>query len=76
MNIQKAVTTTLKNAYDQTIVIRQCNEPTQQSLKIYNALNFKSKPFSRKKFVVPPDKILKIKARYRARFDGLSCNVG
>jgi transposase len=63
MNTQKAVTTTLKNEYDQTIVIRQCSEPTQQSLKIYNALNFKAKPFSRKKSVVPPDKIFKIETQ-------------
>ena len=53
MNTQKAVTTTLENQYEQTIIIRQCSEPNQQVKTIYDALNYKYKPFSRKKFVVP-----------------------
>ncbi len=59
MNTQKAVTTTMVNQYNQTVVIRQCSEPTVENSKIYTALNFKSKPFTRKKFVVPPDEIKK-----------------
>jgi len=54
MNTQKMVTTTMKNQYDQTIIIRQCSEPSERVSSIYKALNYKSKPFSRKKFVVPP----------------------
>jgi Transposase DDE domain len=61
MNTQKAVTTTMVNEYNQTIVIRQCSEPSEGNNKIYTALNFKPKPFTRKKFVVPPDKIEKNK---------------
>jgi hypothetical protein len=57
MNTQKAITTTMVNEYNQTIVIRQCSEPSEGNNKIYLALNFKPKPFTRKKFVVPPDKI-------------------
>lgn len=53
MNTQKAVSTTLENQYEQTIIIRQCSEPSQQVKTIYDALNYKYKPFSRKKFVVP-----------------------
>ncbi|MEO5894051.1 MAG: hypothetical protein ABIQ31_27590, partial [Ferruginibacter sp.] len=53
MNTQKIVTTTMENAYDQQIIIRQCSEPTDEVNKIYTALNYKSKPFTRKKSVVP-----------------------
>ena len=54
MNTQKIVTTTMDNDYDQQIVIRQCSEPTEQVSKIYTALKYKHKPFTRKKSVVPP----------------------
>jgi hypothetical protein len=54
MNTQKMVTTTMVNNYGQTIKIRQCSEPKQEVEAIYNALNYKHKPFARKKFVVPP----------------------
>jgi len=53
MNTQKIVTTTMNNEYDQQIVIRQCSEPTEEVTKIYTALQYKSKPFTRKKSVVP-----------------------
>ena len=54
MNTQKTVTTTMNNEYDQQIIIRQCSEPTEEVSKIYTALQYKPKPFSRKKSVVPP----------------------
>jgi hypothetical protein len=53
MNTQKIVTTTMENEYDQQIIIRQCSEPAQEVIKIYTALQYKSKPFTRKKSVVP-----------------------
>ncbi len=53
MNTQKIVTTTMDNEYDQQIIIRQCSEPTEDATKIYTALKYKSKPFTRKKSVVP-----------------------
>ncbi len=55
MNTQKMVTTTMINQYDQKILIRQCSEPNPSVQVIFNALNFKQKPFSRKKYVVPPE---------------------
>jgi Transposase DDE domain len=61
MNSQKIVTTTMENAYDQQIIIRQCSEPSDQVNNIYSALNYKSKPFSRKKSVVPLPEIKKSK---------------
>ncbi len=53
MNTQKIVTTTMENEYDQQIIIRQCSEPNDDVTKIYTALQYKSKPFARKKSVVP-----------------------
>jgi Transposase DDE domain len=53
MNTQKIVTTTMENEYDQQIIIRQCSEPAQEVTKIYTALQYKSKPFTRRKSVVP-----------------------
>jgi len=54
MNTQKTVTTTMVNKYGQTIKIPQCSEPRPEVETIYNALNYKHKPFTRKKFVAPP----------------------
>ncbi len=53
MSTQKIVTTTMDNEYDQQIIIRQCSEPTDGVTKIYTALRYKLKPFTRKKSVVP-----------------------
>lgn len=60
MNTQKLVTTTMQNQYKQTIVIRQCSEPTKQVQQIYSALNYKQRPFARKKSVVTPTQILSV----------------
>jgi hypothetical protein len=59
MNTQKMVTTTMNNEYDQQIIIRQCSEPTDEVNKIYTALQYKPKPFTRKKSVVPLPEIKK-----------------
>jgi molybdopterin converting factor small subunit len=53
MSTQKIVTTTMDNEYDQQIIIRQCSEPTDAVTKIYTVLQYKLKPFTRKKSVVP-----------------------
>lgn len=55
MNSQKLVTTTMQNQYRQTITIRQCSEPTQEVSNIYEALKYKTRPYARKKSVVPTD---------------------
>ena len=49
----------MENAYDQQIIIRQCSEPTEEVTKIYQALKYKPKPFTRKKSVVPLAEIKK-----------------
>ena len=58
MNTQKLVTTKMQNQYNQSIVIRQCSEPNKQVQQIYQALNYKQRPFARKKSVVTPAQIL------------------
>lgn len=68
MNTQKVVTTTLNNHYDQQIIIRQCSEPTEQASKIYTALHYQPKPFTRKKSVVPLTEIQKAKTLANQEF--------
>lgn len=48
MNTQKLVTTTMVTQYDEEIIIRQCSEPTPEVAKIYGALKYKLRPFTRK----------------------------
>jgi hypothetical protein len=52
MNTQKAVTTTAQNNCEQIIKIRRCSEPNEKVKTIYQALNYKSEPFKKKKVVV------------------------
>jgi len=54
MNTQKCVTTSVENSQAETVSIRQCTEPTQKAIQIYNLMNFKTVPFYRKKSVVIP----------------------
>jgi hypothetical protein len=68
MNTQKIVTTTMTDEYDRQIIIRQCSEPTEEVKTIYTALNFKPKPFARKKSVVPPNQFKKNETQQQPRF--------
>ncbi|MDR2147948.1 MAG: hypothetical protein LBE91_15960 [Tannerella sp.] len=52
LNTQKAVTTTAQNNCDEIILIRRCTEPDAKVQAIYNRLNYKSQPFTKRKFVV------------------------
>jgi len=52
MNTQKAVTTIAQNVENQTISIRRCSEPNEKVKQLYDALNYKHVPFTRKKSVV------------------------
>ena len=61
MNTQKLVTTTMVTQYEEQIMIRQCSEPTDEVAMIYNALGYKIRPFTKKKFVVPPPEIKNMK---------------
>jgi hypothetical protein len=53
MNTQKLVTVTMKDNQNQIINIRTCSLPTAKAQQVYTAMNYKSMPFYRKKFVLP-----------------------
>ena len=59
MSTQKCVTTSMQNIKQETISIRQCTEPTKEAKTVYDLLQYKYAPFTRKKSVVPPPEILK-----------------
>ncbi len=52
MNTQKYVTTIAQNKQDEFIIIRKSSEPETKAQQIYDALQYKSTPFIRKKSVV------------------------
>ncbi|MDR1675050.1 MAG: hypothetical protein LBR86_01050 [Tannerella sp.] len=52
MNTQKAVTTVSQNRYDEVIVSIRTSEPTRKVQEIYDRLHYKSRPYSKRKFVV------------------------
>jgi len=51
-NTKKIITTTAKNVNQNNIYIRKCSEPEAKIKIIYSALNYKSKPKIKQKFVV------------------------
>jgi transposase len=51
MNTQKIVTTSMMNEKEKKILIKTCSNPTPDVVEIYKALNYKPRPFTRKKFV-------------------------
>lgn len=53
MSSQKSTTTSMQNKNKQVIHLRKCSEPQEQVREIYNALSYKYKPYSKKKFVLP-----------------------
>lgn len=57
MSTQKCVTTSVINIKQEAISIRQCTEPTKEVKAIYDILQYKYAPFTRKKSVVPPAEI-------------------
>jgi hypothetical protein len=62
MNTQKAVTTTAQNNYDEVITTRRCSDPNEKVQAIYSKLNYKSQPFSKRKFVVHKSEFLKMES--------------
>ncbi|HUZ58707.1 MAG TPA: IS1634 family transposase [Hanamia sp.] len=53
MNTQKIVTTSVKNDQGKVITIEKCSQSTEEVAAIYQAMNYKSAPFTMKKFVLP-----------------------
>ncbi|MDR0438044.1 MAG: IS1634 family transposase [Bacteroidales bacterium] len=60
MNTQKSVLTVSQNRYDEVIISRRCSDPTPKVEEIYNRLKYKSKPFTKRKFVVHKSKFEKM----------------
>jgi hypothetical protein len=50
--IKKAVTTVSQNRYDEVIVSIRTSDPTLKVQEIYDRLRYKSRPYSKRKFVV------------------------
>jgi hypothetical protein len=67
-NTQKMVTTTAKNVNEDNVYIRKCSEPEAKIKTIYSALNYRSYPKIKRKFVVlkiEPDRpTLQINSRF------------
>lgn len=68
INTQKMVTTTMEDAYERHIIIRQCSEPVEDAKEIYAALNYQPKPFTKKKSVVPPTELKNFKRQQNQAF--------
>jgi Transposase DDE domain len=58
---QKMVTTSIVDEEENTIFITKCSEPSSKLQEIHQALKYKSRPFARKKFVVPKPEHIKNK---------------
>ena len=53
MNSQKIVTSSLSTPSGRTIYLKKCSEPEEEVRKIYQALNYRDRPFWQKKSVLP-----------------------
>lgn len=53
MNSQKIVTSSLPTQSGGTIYLKKCSEPEEEVRKIYQALNYRDRPFWQKKSVLP-----------------------
>ena len=59
-NTQKVITTSGTNTYDKIITTRKCSQPNDGLKQIYNALNTKYQPFTKRKSVVHKVNLKKI----------------
>lgn len=51
-NTQKIITTTGQNQYGESITVRKCSQPNKSLKLIYDALRYKSTPFTKRKSIV------------------------
>lgn len=61
-NTQKVITTSGTNTYDKTITTRKCTVPNKNLKQIYDILQTKYQPFTKRKSVVHKTKIEKIES--------------
>lgn len=69
-NTQKMVTTTAVNTTGKEVWIRKCSEPEKKIKELYQALNYKFYPFTKRKFVVLKPDPENIKSLNLQGFDG------
>ncbi len=62
-NTQKMITTTGINTFSKTIVTRKCSEPEEKLKAIYDILQSKYKPFTKRKSVVHKPELKKIETQ-------------
>ncbi|HUZ58443.1 MAG TPA: hypothetical protein VMU83_06655, partial [Hanamia sp.] len=62
-NTQKMITTTGMNTFNKTIVTRKCSEPEEKLKAIYDILQSKYKPFTKRKSVVHKPELKKIETQ-------------
>ena len=60
MNTQKVVTTVSQNRYDEVIISHRCSEPTAKVDAVYRRLKYKTKPYTKRIFVVHKSEFLKM----------------
>jgi hypothetical protein len=60
MSTQKSVLTVSQNRYDEVIVSRRCSDPTPKVEAIYRRLKYKSKSYTKRKFVVHKSELEKM----------------
>ena len=58
-NTQKIIATTGQNTFDEVIQVRRCSVPNEKVSQIYQALNYKNYPFTKRKSVVPKSEFKK-----------------
>lgn len=58
-NTQKVITTSGQNKEDEIIYVRKCTEPNEKVKQIYNTLNYRNYPFTKRKSVVHKSEIKK-----------------
>lgn len=58
-NTQKIITTTGQNTFDEVVQVRRCSVPNEKAAQIYQALNYKNYPFTKRKSVVPKSELKK-----------------
>ena len=68
-NTQKVVTTSGQNKDDETIYVRRCTEPNEKVKRIYNALNYRNYPFTKRKSVVHKSELKKNEPQYLQETD-------
>lgn len=62
-NTQKVITTSGQNKEDEIIYVRKCTEPNEKVKQIYNTLNYRNYPFTKRKSVVHKSEIKKNKSQ-------------